>query len=344
MTFSSPQIIRAKAEASIEQAQTAFWFPVLPGLQALPGTPTITTNGSPAPANAVAVPAGFNEDNPDLVDLFTNILPKGQAPVFPRTMGPAAGLIVPPYNEIQTWEARIRVPAEAVLLPFSNEIVYVAAATLKVLAPASITDRLGVSSQVLTITGSAAGLVNPPNAGSSSRALAITGTASGTVRLAGASSRTLAITGSATGTVVTPVTPQRYWRMNQVTLSGASNFDIGEIQLFNGATQQTGATVTASSPPVNGIGELTDGNLTSSAYWSVATATDSGFFIRWDFGAGNEKSVNGVKMAGGFNDDDYPTGLRLQYSSDNTSWTTLGSASGLTSPGYGVLSSLITVS
>ena len=146
MTFSSPQIIRAKAEASLEQAQTAFWFPVLPGLQALPSTPAITTNGSPAPANAVAVPAGFNEDNPDLADLFANIVPKGVAPVHPKTMAPAAGLIVPPYNEIQTWQARIRVPAEAVLLQFSNEIVHVAAATLKVRIPSVASDGLAIAS------------------------------------------------------------------------------------------------------------------------------------------------------------------------------------------------------
>jgi hypothetical protein len=159
MTFSSPQIIRAKAEASLEQAQTSFWFPVLPGLQALPGTPTITTNADPAPANAVAVPEGFNFDNPDLADLFENILPKGQPPVFPRTMGPAAGLIVPPYNEIQTWEARIRVPAEATLLPFSNENVYLAALTLKTHVPTTITDRLGGSTTTLTISGAASGTV-----------------------------------------------------------------------------------------------------------------------------------------------------------------------------------------
>jgi hypothetical protein len=146
MTFSSPQIIRAKAEASLEQAQTAFWFPVLPGLQALPSTPAITTNGSPSPANAVEVPAGFNFDNPDLADLFENILPKGQPPVFPRTMGPAAGLVVPPFNEIQRWEARIRVPAEATLLQFSNEIVYVAAATLKVRVPALIAMPISIES------------------------------------------------------------------------------------------------------------------------------------------------------------------------------------------------------
>jgi hypothetical protein len=159
MTFSSPQIIRAKAEASLEQAQTAFWFPVLPGLQALPSTPTVTTNATPAPANAVPVPVGFNEDNPDLVALFTTILPKGQAPVFPRTMGPAAGLVVPPYNEIQTWEARIRVPAEATLLPFSNEIVHVAGATLNLPAEPVMADRVGESIGNLAITGTAAGTV-----------------------------------------------------------------------------------------------------------------------------------------------------------------------------------------
>lgn len=72
------------------------WFPTPPGLAALPSSVAITTNANPKPANAIAIPSGFNFNNPDLTALF-NSLPVNQNPVFEKTVTP--GRLVKPYNE-----------------------------------------------------------------------------------------------------------------------------------------------------------------------------------------------------------------------------------------------------
>ena len=336
MTFSSPQIIRAKAEASLEQAQTAFWFPVLPGLQALPGTPTVTTNATPAPANAVPVPVGFNEDNPDLADLFANILPKGVAPVHPKTMAPAAGLIVPPYNEIQTWDARIRVPAEATLLPFSNEIVHVAAATLKVQSQAIIS-LFGNSSVTFAITGTAAGTVaTVTRIGNSSATLAITRTSAGTVRVAGASSATLAITGSATGG--TPAPSYRYWRMQDFTLVPAAAYlDWAEVQFSTSADPSgvvsdvpSGASAATASPgpdAAGAIADINDGNTSTRAAWEANTIT-LGVTINIDMGT--PRAITHWRQRPSGASTRSAAGLQIRASTDGTTYTTIATLSGMT--------------
>ena len=368
MTFSGPQIIRAKAEASIGPAQTAFWFPVLPGLEALPDTPTITTNPTPAPANAVAVPAGFNEDSPDLVDLFTNILPRGQAPVFPRTMGPAAGLVVPPFNEIQTWEARIRVPAEATLLPFSNEVVLAAATTLRVpnetffalpsTGGSSVTLAItgiaagrvinaGASIRTLAITGTAAGVVVTPSG--STATLVITGTAAGAVRVTGTTSATLAITGTAAGTNSTPIA-YRYWRMTSLSLFNSANFlQLAEIEY---ATDNTGSIVsrpsdgasaaTAYLSPDGGgaVANVNDNNTATDAAWGSSRWGDSLFHITIDMGSERLITHWRQRWTGTFG-----SGLSgLTVSASNTAgsgYVTITTLSGLTNPGQDTYSSWI---
>jgi hypothetical protein len=72
------------------------WFPLAPGATALPATAGTTVNQGPKPANAIAIPQGFDFNNPNLSSLFSS-LPTGQNPVFPTTITP--GAIVPPYYE-----------------------------------------------------------------------------------------------------------------------------------------------------------------------------------------------------------------------------------------------------
>jgi hypothetical protein len=72
------------------------WFPLPPGATSLPAPVAITTNASPKPANAIAIPSGFSFTSPNLSALFAS-LPSSQAPVFPRTVTP--GTILPPYHE-----------------------------------------------------------------------------------------------------------------------------------------------------------------------------------------------------------------------------------------------------
>ncbi len=90
-----------------EPTEANFWFPVAPGVTSLPANPLPTTNAVPLPANAVAVPVGFDESNPDLCELFETILPSGIDPVYPVTVDPTQS--VPPYQETLYYDLRVRV-------------------------------------------------------------------------------------------------------------------------------------------------------------------------------------------------------------------------------------------
>lgn len=68
-----------------------FWFPGPPGVGTLPSAPTITTNASPAAANAAPLPIGWDFQAPDLDELFTD-LPVATPPVFPSVIDTPSGL------------------------------------------------------------------------------------------------------------------------------------------------------------------------------------------------------------------------------------------------------------
>ena len=76
-------------------AAAAIWFPTPPGVTTLGAAPAITTNPTPQPPNAVAVPAGFDPAN--LQTLFNTILPYGVEPVWPKEM--TAAQVLAPFNE-----------------------------------------------------------------------------------------------------------------------------------------------------------------------------------------------------------------------------------------------------
>lgn len=86
--------------------ESAFWFPIGPNTSTLPPLPGETINTSPRPANSVEVPPGFDIDNPDLCELFNDILPVNTNPVYQRTV--TVGVIVPPYFEIVYYDLRVR--------------------------------------------------------------------------------------------------------------------------------------------------------------------------------------------------------------------------------------------
>jgi hypothetical protein len=76
-------------------AAAAIWFPTPPGVTTLGAAPAISTNPTPQPPNAVAVPAGFDPAN--LQALFGTILPYAVAPVWPKVM--TAARVLAPFNE-----------------------------------------------------------------------------------------------------------------------------------------------------------------------------------------------------------------------------------------------------
>jgi hypothetical protein len=101
------------------------WFPLPPGATSLPATAATTTNANPAPANAIAIPNGFNFSNPNLTTLFAS-LPTGQAPVHDVTISP--GSLLPPY------QARVSVLAGVGVGAVANRVNYGASQPRQVIA------------------------------------------------------------------------------------------------------------------------------------------------------------------------------------------------------------------
>ena len=91
------------------------WFPTAPGVSSLPAAVGVTPSANPLPANAVAIPAGFDLERPDLGALFGSILPSGVAPVWANAAAPAVAY--PPFNE--TVELRGGVGIGGVIEPLS---------------------------------------------------------------------------------------------------------------------------------------------------------------------------------------------------------------------------------
>ena len=132
-------------------------------------------------------------------------------------------------------------------------------------------------------------------------------------------------------------TAHRYWRLKGFQVDG-SFLELARIQMFIGAVLQLNVISASNSPtsPTN----LVDNNLSNSNSWSAATVETSGFWIKYDFAA--PVTVDAIKLGGFDNSTRYPTQVRLQYSDDDSAWTTLGSASGLSYPGNNTLSAAIT--
>jgi hypothetical protein len=101
------------------------WFPLPPGATSLPATAATTTNANPAPANAIAIPNGFNFGNPNLTTLFAS-LPTGQAPVHDVTISP--GSLLPPY------QARVSVLAGVGVGAVANRVNYGASQPRQIIA------------------------------------------------------------------------------------------------------------------------------------------------------------------------------------------------------------------
>lgn len=130
----------------------------------------------------------------------------------------------------------------------------------------------------------------------------------------------------------------RYWRINSID-TGGNFLEISELQLLEDSVDVTsGATKTVNAgPDFATLGAIYDGNLTTRNIWGLVT-NPATVVLHFDFGAGNEKHINGVKQAGFDTDGRHMHGFTLQWSDDNSAWTTLGSKAGLAYPGNNTLS------
>jgi hypothetical protein len=91
------------------------WFPLPPGVTSLPAAGSVTTNANPRPANYMAVPSGFNPQNPDLVALFA-ALPTAVAAIPRATLSPASPMIRP-WRETVRLRGGVRVGGRIRELP-----------------------------------------------------------------------------------------------------------------------------------------------------------------------------------------------------------------------------------
>ena len=133
----------------------------------------------------------------------------------------------------------------------------------------------------------------------------------------------------------------RYWRLANLVVPGGGYLEISELEFWEGATDvTTQGTPSSSSVPTGGVAALFDGNTGTRCYWTEQVACDPSFWIKLDFGAGNEKAIDGIKQAGYDTSNRYIQTFSLQYSDDNATWTTLGLKNGLTYPGNNTFSSL----
>lgn len=138
--------------------ESAF-FTLPPGITTLPSEVVATVNANPAPANAIAPPAGFNPVDPNLVALF-NALPTTQAAIPLATISPVQ--IVTPWNETLQVAAGVQVGAVATVQRWLPTVV-TAAAGVRVGAVSSVpniaigTGEIGAVGYSVTLEVSAFG-------------------------------------------------------------------------------------------------------------------------------------------------------------------------------------------
>jgi hypothetical protein len=112
----------------------------------------------------------------------------------------------------------------------------------------------------------------------------------------------------------------RYWRLYATAGNGDPNMGISEIQL---RASLGGADETGSGTPAASSGTAAAAFDNNNA---VSLTTTSGAYPHWisyDFGAGNDKDIVEIAIICRSQIRFAPTDFQLQYSDDNSAWTTL---------------------
>jgi hypothetical protein len=107
--------------AAIDGAVADAWFPLPPGQSTLPSPAAPASNANPSPANAMAIPSGFNPQAPDLVALFA-ALPTAVAATPRATLTPG-GAPVRPWRETVPLRGGIRLGGQFTVQPWLAQTV-----------------------------------------------------------------------------------------------------------------------------------------------------------------------------------------------------------------------------
>lgn len=139
----------------------------------------------------------------------------------------------------------------------------------------------------------------------------------------------------------------RYWRIINVDTGGhTAVLEPSEFQMLAGGVDKTSlATKTASPVTFGSLSNLFDGNLSNRVQWPrIGTPgsnyIDAGWFLEFDFG-GSPQAIDGIKHGQFDTATQDLERATLQYSDDDSAWTTLGTKTGFTAPGNFTLSGLI---
>ena len=140
----------------------------------------------------------------------------------------------------------------------------------------------------------------------------------------------------------------RYWRIINVDTPGsAAVLEPSEFQMLASGVDKTSlATKTATTTSFGPLTDLFDADLNTRVQWPRTGANnylDASWFIKFDFAAGDQ-NINGIKHGQFDTGNQNFSQMTLQWSDNNTDWTTQASVSGLAQPGNFTLSSLIDMS
>lgn len=130
----------------------------------------------------------------------------------------------------------------------------------------------------------------------------------------------------------------RYWRLYITGINGGAACGISEVEMFltsGGANQCTGGTAGASSTWSGSepASEAFDGvKSTGGNCWASGQDLCMPQWIRYDFGVGTSKAIRQVKVQcrGTVDVGQAPSAFLVQFSSDNSVWTTAWSVSSQT--------------
>ena len=136
----------------------------------------------------------------------------------------------------------------------------------------------------------------------------------------------------------------RYWRIINVDNGGAAVLEISEFQMLAAGVDKTSlATKTATAVSFGALADLFDGNLSNRVQWPNSGGSnfhDAGWFLKFDF-SGGDQAINGIKHGQFDTTSQNLKACTLQYSDNDSTWTTVTSVSGLADPGNFTLSALI---
>lgn len=139
-------------------------------------------------------------------------------------------------------------------------------------------------------------------------------------------------------------TAHLYWRIYNTHVPSSSVLEISELRIYTDAVlADTAATKSSSAAPnFSTIDKLYDDSLATRCYWNAGVVVPGSFWFKWTFASA--VVINGLAQGGFDTSSRYLDQFDLQWSDDDSAWTTQSVKTGLSYPGNFTLSSIYDVS